>query len=274
MRGDVPLHIVEHLLVGATSESCADVLILSAIVAGVADGATGKPWDPPGGPTGRQIAETVARVLTETGPEATAESATAAATAEVARLFVAIGLEPGSGSAATFAVVHVPRRQVWRVGDPAVLVDGRRVPNRPTAEQVVANARNMVLRQRLADGARVDDLRRDDPGRIAVEPLLRALVGLRNREVPGLGYGAIDGSRVPTTLVEVIDLPADACELVIATDGYPDPAGTLVESERRLQSRLATDPLMIGGPPATKGWAPDQASFDDRAYVRVTVRGD
>jgi hypothetical protein len=265
------VRVVERCLVGAVSDvDCADVLIRAPDLVGVADGATGKPWDPPGSPDGRTLALTVAEVLA--GPRrGSAADAVAACTETIAALFAAAGLAPGSGSAATVAVLDARSRQVWRVGDVSVLIDGERFPTRPNGERMVAAARALVLTERLAAGANVDELLADDPGRATVQPLLRALVGLRNRDVPGYGYGAIDGTPVPAGLLEVIELPAGPCEVVLASDGYPYPAATLAESERLLRERLAADPLMITDPPATKGWAKGRNSFDDRAYVRARL---
>jgi hypothetical protein len=266
--------VVERALVGAASEAeCADVLVLAPRVAGVVDGATAKPWDDPNGPDGRTIALTVAARLAGLGPATTGPEAVRAVTEDVGRLLDAAGIRRGAGSAASFAVVHLGSRQVWRVGEAHVLVNGRAVPARPTGEEVVAAARALVLRSALAAGADVERLRADDPGRAAVRPLLRALVELRNRPVAGYRNAAVDGREVPPGFLDVVDLPGERCEVVVATDGYPSAAPSLAEAERLLAERLAADPLMIGEPPATKGWTPGKRSFDDRGYLRLVVPG-
>ena len=266
------MRIIEEQVVGSVSETdCADVLILGADSVGVADGATSKPWDSSEAPLGREVARMVATVLARAGGHRSAAEAVATCTVAVANLHVAAGVVPGSASAATFAVLNARSRQVWRVGDVQVLVDGVSVAPLATGERVVAAARALVLTERLMSGDNLAALSAKDPGREAVRPLLRALVGLRNRDLSGLGYGAIDGTTVPPGLIEVIELPAKECEVVLASDGYPTPAATLAESERLLRERLLADPLMIGDSPATKGLAPGRASFDDRAYVRAWV---
>jgi hypothetical protein len=65
-------------------------------------------------------------------------------------------------------------------------------------------------------------------------------------------------------------VPDGVREVVITTDGYPEPAPTLAEAERLLAERLARDPLMLE-PPETKGKRPAANSFDDRAYLRVAL---
>ncbi|MGW4062266.1 hypothetical protein ACWEGE_28565 [Amycolatopsis sp. NPDC004747] len=257
--------IVESAVVPRTSAApCADRLILGEHVLGVADGATGKPWDR--GPDGAVLAEAVAGHLAATD----ARAATAGTTALVRSLLAEAGATAGAGSAVTFCVLHRPRREVWRVGEGRVLLDGTPVPPRPTGERVVAEARALVLRRHLADGVPEATLLAEDPGRAAVQDLLRALTGLRNRPVPGYGYGAVDGQDVPDGFVEVIPIPAAVHEVVLTTDGYPEPAPDLAESERSLAVRLERDPLMLA-PPETKGLRPGANSFDDRAYLRVTL---
>ena len=59
-------------------------------------------------------------------------------------------------------------------------------------------------------------------------------------------------------------------EVVLSTDGYPAPAPTLAQAEAELAELLIRDPLRIDrAHPGTKGRRPGQASFDDRAYVRL-----
>jgi hypothetical protein len=246
-------------------------LIVGAHVVGVADGATAKPWDDPRGPDGAALAEALSVVLAGLPADTTAATAVDSATRLVADLLRANGLAPGSGSAVSFCVLHTGRRQVWRVGEARVLVDGEVHPPRTSGESVVAAARALVLRQKLAAGAAVAQLAADDPGREAVQELLRSLVGLRNVPDPRFGYPAVDGRPVPESFIEVIALPESACEVVLATDGYPEPAATLAEAERLLGARLARDPLMIADPPETKGVRPGAHSFDDRAFVRVRL---
>ncbi|MDX3193561.1 hypothetical protein PV458_34610 [Streptomyces sp. MN03-5084-2B] len=261
--------IVESAVVPRTSAvPCADRLILGEHVLGVADGATGKPWD--SGPDGAALAEAVAGHLVATASGTGARVATDSATALVRSLLAAAGAGPGEGSAVTFCVLHRPRREIWRVGEGRVLLDGTPVPPRPTGERVVAEARALVLRRHLADGVPEATLLAEDPGRAAVQELLRALGGLRNRSVARYGYGAVDGQDVPDDFVEVIPVPAGVREITLTTDGYPEAAPTLAEAERLLADRLARDPLMIEDPPETKGLRPGADSFDDRAYLRLS----
>jgi hypothetical protein len=268
----MPVHavIIESRIVGARPGALADRLILDGRLAGVVDGATAKDWDSPAAPDGARIADCVAEVIRATAGEASAAGTVRQASAAVSGLHSQAGVPAGSGSAATFAAVAVEHRQVWRVGDAHVAINGAQIAELPTGEAIVAQARALVLRQCLAAGMTVDDLRRHDRGREATQPLLRALTGLRNVAVEG-GYGAIDGRPVPDCFIELIALPDGPCEVVLATDGYPRIAQDLEQAEKFLRTRLAEDPLMIADPPATKGWMIGADSFDDRSFVRLAL---
>ena len=247
----------------------ADVIVVGDHVIGVVDGSTPKPWEEPG-PTGVDVAAAVADVLRTAHADTTLPDSVAAATAAVAALGE-LHLRPvAERPCATFAAIHLTRREVWRVGGDQVLIGSRFVPSTGAGEADVAERRAAVLREHLAAGASVDELRADDRGRAAVMPSLRELAGRRNLP-DGDGYGAIDGDGVPDRYLEVIPVPDEVGEVVLGTDGYPDLRPTLAGSESALAARLEEDPLLIACPPATKGLTPGADSFDDRAYVRVRL---
>ncbi|WP_370961145.1 hypothetical protein [Amycolatopsis sp. cg9] len=259
--------IIESGLVPrSAAEPCADRLIEGRYLVGVADGATRKSWDT--GPDGAALAEAIAGHLAGIARTCPAREVVDSATEVVEKLLAADGVAAGSGSAVSFCVLHTGRQEVWRVGEARLMLDGEPVRPRRSGERIVAEARALVLRHRLAAGAAVADLCAEDPGRAAVQQLLKALTGLRNHQDDPAGFGALDGRPVPDRFVEVIPLPRGTREVVITTDGYPEPAPTLAEAERLLAERLARDPLMID-PPETKGLRPAANSFDDRAYVRL-----
>jgi glycerophosphoryl diester phosphodiesterase len=82
----------------------------------------------------------------------------------------------------------------------------------------------------------------------------------------------VDGFPIPFQHVRTITLDFQPWEIVLATDGYPFLCPTLQESEERLSRQRSTDPLNIGPDfQATKGFHPDNNSFDDRTYIRFRV---
>lgn len=132
----MPVHavIIESRIVGARPGALADRLILDGRLAGVVDGATAKDWDSPAAPDGARIADCVAEVIRATAGEASAAGTVRQASAAVSGLHSQAGVPAGSGSAATFAAVAVEHRQVWRVGDAHVAINGAQIAELPTGE--------------------------------------------------------------------------------------------------------------------------------------------
>jgi hypothetical protein len=95
---------------------------------------------------------------------------------------------------------------------------------------------------------------------------------LRNRDSDtGWEFGAFDGTPIPTRFLEVRPVPKGASRVVLTSDGYPAPSPTLDEAETSIRELLADDPLCIEAFQAEKGLKEGMLSFDDRAYVRLSV---
>ncbi len=170
-----------------------------------------------------------------------------------------------------FVMYSAARRELWRVGDPQYLLDGQGHNPEMAVDTVVVKARQLVIQAHLLAGTAVETLRRDDPGREAVKPLLELQTNFMNRADSPYGYGAISGGEVPAQFVEIIKVPAETHEVVLASDGYPQIYGTLRESEAWLAEVLERDPLLTELHLAAKGWRPENISFDDRAYLRLEL---
>ncbi len=184
---------------------------------------------------------------------------------------VARARESSEPSGCVAAVLDAAAGRVVRVGDVSVLVDGVLYPARTVYEDLLAEQRAEHLRALIELGRTVPDLQARDLGRAAIEQLLHLGRRLWNRIPDDPGVGVLDGTSTPDSLIDVIDV-SRAVEVVLATDGYPDPRPTLDASEAALADRLRTDPLMIADPPKTKGLTPGARSFDDRLYLRVGLR--
>lgn len=171
------------------------------------------------------------------------------------------------------AVLDAVAGHIVRVGDIHVVVDGRHYPPVRTLDELLGAQRARFLQQYLALGCPVEAMRALDPGRVSIQPAIETGRKMWNRSAGQFGTGRIDGTSTPDELVDVIDVTA-ASEVVMATDGYIEPHGTLDESEQLLAERIGRDPLMIEAPPQTKGVAPGANSFDDRLYLRVALTTD
>ena len=69
----------------------------------------------------------------------------------------------------------------------------------------------------------------------------------------------------------LFQVPKGVSQVVITSDGYPRILPSLQQSEDLLARLLAEDPLCIGPLRSTKGVKPGNASFDDRAYLRIRL---
>jgi glycerophosphoryl diester phosphodiesterase len=265
------LTVDEQLVVAKTGDpaTCEDAVATTADFAFVFDGATDKDPAPEGASTsGRVAGQALAAAVAGLDPGIDVAGAVAELSDVLARL------EPqreGVRPSATFAGYSARRREVWRVGDCHWLTETSGGGTQSRIDRVTSQARAAMLRALVASGSSVEELRRDDPGRRMILPLLRQQHVFRNAEKDRrFGFAAIDGSAVPPRFIE--SQPIDAgTTLVLATDGYPRVFLTLAETEAYLERDIERDPLRIGRHASTKGVAPGEASFDDRAYVRLTT---
>lgn len=261
--------VIEQMTVARhPQEPNGDTLVVGPHVVGVVDGSTAKGWES-GTTTGIDVAATVAWLLSGLADEHLTTAAHRLAR-EVLHLPGIADTDPVDRPCATFSLVHLQRREVWRVGDQHVLVGPRAVPTLSRAEHDVARRRAELIRGMLAAGRSREALQQHDAAREQIQELLHGLNRRRNVDQDG-GFGAVDGSDVPRRFLEVHPIPVEVEEVVLATDGYPEVFADLARTEANLQARLERDPLLIEDPPATKGRMHGAVSFDDRAYVRVRV---
>ena len=241
-----------------------DSCVVTDYAAAVFDGATDKNDSPPPTP-GRLAAVALAERLAEISEDLHPEALVKELHAAVAPLATG-GREP----TAVAAVVHVPSRQVIRVGDVAVGINGAFDIPRKRIDEIAGDARAALLGARLSAGASMEYLLEADPGREMILPLLRESRQWRNRPDSPYGFAAIDGAETPVGMIDVFDVPPRS-EVVLATDGYPSPQPTLAASERVLAESISRDPLRLGPPAGTKGVRPGHDSFDDRTYLRMRL---
>ncbi|MEH1168962.1 hypothetical protein V6V47_26620 [Micromonospora sp. CPCC 205539] len=184
------------------------------------------------------------------------------------------GLTAAERPSAAVTVYSRARREIWQIGDVGFTYRGLPASvgqPRKRVDRVAASFRAAVLAAEAAAGTiNMDRAVEADPGRLAARALTGRQGALRNSIGP-YGYAAIDGRPVPPSLVVVHPVPDGIDELMIASDGYPVIGETLAASESELASLLAKDPWCVAELAGTKALAPGQASFDDRAYLRIRL---
>jgi hypothetical protein len=266
--------VAESFVIGKAprASSCQDAIEVTDRHAAVIDGTTTvDPCTCCGSSAGGRAAAVVANAVRDL--PADAALATFLKRAEEELVLATRGLPcGGQGWSASAAVFSAVRREVWVVGDVGVAIDGRFAAHRKAIDEVSARARAAVLRAASLDGVPDRTLLAEDPGRRAILPLLRAQQSFRNRTAAGeLAYAVLAPERTPLELCTVDDVPAGARTLVLATDGYPAIRRDLAATESHLQELLDADPLCCRINVQTKGVRPGNRSFDDRAYLRLSL---
>ena len=146
------------------------------------------------------------------------------------------------------------RKEVWMVGDCQAIIDGEYYDNSKPYEQEIAMQRAALIK----NGMSPKEARR------AIEPqLIKAMLEGQNRQ-----YAVIDGTPIYIPGTRIVT--ASHC-VVLASDGYPTLLPTLHESEEALAQHLTDDPQNITDFIATKGLVEGNVSFDDRAYIKLTI---
>ncbi len=205
-------------------------------------------------PTARAFADTLAQILTKAvaavGDEVSADT----------RWPVAV---------LTCASAH--RREVWRIGDGHVVLDGDLNTGGSRIGKAACGFRAAVNAALLNKGMPLDELIETDPGAHARRQLIDIQQHLAN-EVGPWGYGCINGQRVPDEYIEVMSIPKGGAEIIIASDGYLAVLSTLAETEAQLRLMMQRDPAAIGELwPIGKSTRSGANAPDDRAYLRFTV---
>ena len=153
------------------------------------------------------------------------------------------------------------------VGDCQCLIGGEYFDNPKPYEQQLAEMRAEKVRELLAAGTPQSALLQShDPAREVMIPTMLQVMHHQN-----VTYAVVDGFPIPESKVRIIPLDFQPWEIVLASDGYPQLAATLEESEALLAHQRDADPLNIGTFKATKAFIEGNNSFDDRTYIRFEI---
>src|SRR5690242_3097771 len=127
-------------LSSGSSDPGNDRVVVGANAIAVLDGSTERTDD--GVAHGGVLADEVADCVMRLGPSTTVNEFLRLATERVAQKKAAAGVELPAGACVTIAVIHLGRSEIWRIGDPHLLVDGMPHPRPPitSPEAVLAQA--------------------------------------------------------------------------------------------------------------------------------------
>lgn len=264
---------------GQDCQDCEDLIHFSKDFVAVIDGFTSKTdrrWD--GQTGGRAAVEIIDKAFNMMPHDCTAREAVELMTRMIQdayRDFDAtdvVKTDPKQRMAAFFAAISLFRRELWVIGDCQALLGGQIVTNRKIVDHVLANVRALKLELEMLKGATIEQLRQNDTGREIIMPLLEEQSRLQNNPAAGdYWYPVVDGFPIPSEGIIVQPIPGNVSHIVLATDGYPVLKDSLKESEDILQEILRKDPLLFREYKSTKGMLKGNASFDDRAFLKIKL---
>lgn len=250
-----------------------DAIVITPDFIAVLDGVTSKQCPLVEGMTGGRFAAMAAkRAIERMPPEIEGVAAVRYLGGELRESLAAkMRLSPQVDPPAVVAALYSrARKEIWRVGDLSLLIDGVLHRREKEVDRVASGARALAIEIALSSGTSPEEIACNDIGRNLIMPLLKGQHIFANQS--GLyGYAVIDGSEVPESLIEIFAVE-NVPEIVIASDGYPELAATLADSEAFLVEILSDDPLLFRRHKSTKGMQAGNISFDDRSYVRFLTK--
>lgn len=173
---------------------------------------------------------------------------------------------------ASMVVYSKSLNQLWFYGDCKALVDGIQYENPKFIDEVMLDARKMVIEGELLLGRTKESILKDDIGRDYINKLLSyQRLFLHSRDETPLAFSSIDGFDFRLEDIKVVSLRGDVSEIVMTSDGYNDLRETLLDTENILKDSLKNDPLSINELKGFKVYSDEFNSFDDRSYIRIKL---
>lgn len=255
--------ITEQFICGKhTAADCEDGIVITNDFAAVIDGSTSKTPKrlDPSMKNGRFAMLLISEYIKQMPADYTMNNFCRGITLRIAEEYAKRGIaedmakHPEERLTASVIIYSNSRKEVWMVGDCQAIIDGEHYDNSKPYEQEIAMQRATLIKNGMSP----------KEARCAIEPqLIKAMLEGQNRQ-----YAVIDGTPIymPGTCI----VTASHC-VVLASDGYPTLLPTLHESEEALAQHLTDDPQNITDFIATKGLVEGNVSFDDRAYIKLTI---
>ena len=255
--------ITEHFICGKhTADDCEDGIVVSNDFAAVIDGSTSKTPTrlDPSMKNGRFAMLLISEYIKQMPADYTMSDFCQGITLRIAEEYNKRSIaermaeHPEERLTASALIYSKSRKEVWMVGDCQAIIDGTYYDNSKPYEQKIAMQRATLIK----NGMSPKDARR------TIEPqLIKAMLEGQNQQ-----YAVIDGTPIYMPGTRIVKA---SNSVVLASDGYPTLLSTLKECEEALALHLTEDPQNIGDFVATKGLVEGNISFDDRAYIKLTL---
>ncbi len=255
--------ITEQFICGKhIAADCEDGIVITNDFAAVIDGSTSKTPKrlDPSMKNGRFAMLLISEYIKQMPADYTMNNFCRGITLRIAEEYAKRGIaedmakHPEERLTASVIIYSNSRKEVWMVGDCQAIIDGEHYDNSKPYEQEIAMQRATLIKNGMSP----------KEARCAIEPqLIKAMLEGQNRQ-----YAVIDGTPIYMPGTRIVT--ASHC-VVLASDGYPTLMPTLHESEEALAQHLTDDPQNITDFIATKGLVEGNVSFDDRAYIKLTI---
>lgn len=258
-----------------------DGIIITSDFAAIIDGATAKSnFEMNGKKTGRLAMELALEAIRKFPKDIDAKEAISRITNEIYNFYVEHHLldelkaQPGKRFTANGVIYSYARNEVWQVGDCQCIIGNLYSSNEKEIDGIMANARSAFNEVALANGtATMQSLAEHDLGRDFIAPFLSRQAILQNNPDKNQRYAFPVFDGFPVNMEQVNIFPVGKVkEIILSSDGYPRLFSTLKESECYLMNILKNDPLCMRQYKSTKGIKNGNCSFDDRAYLRISLK--
>jgi hypothetical protein len=173
---------------------------------------------------------------------------------------------------ASMIVYSKAKRQIWIIGSGLAIIGQEYINSPLLLEDICSQVRSYFIQSEILRGITEEDLRKLDTGREFIKPLLVRQIMFQNSDNPSdFNFYVIDGFFKNPQGIQIIDIPNNLNEIVIASDGYPEIFDTLDKTEKFLKNVITDDPLCYKRYKTTKGVQQGNISFDDRSYVKISL---
>jgi hypothetical protein len=287
------MKIIESFSTSAKGDKTEDLIVETPGFYGVFDGVTGikAEWLQEGRTMGQWGSFLAGEALKELPPDATLENFAALASKKIAEARKSFGLTAADRLATTALIL--PRRhplEIWSIGDSHY---GYRLKNGEWSgcvqnkyyDSITTNYRHLVVTQEILDKGMPQTQEQRAAliklGRSCINEALSKQMLWANHPDPAekLGFGVLTGTTVPAHHMFTYRLPDNTAEVVLCSDGLPEPVETAADAKALLAELLKTDPLLLGKNRLNfvgikcfvQGDGTVAGCYDDVSYLRIAV---
>jgi len=287
------MKVTETFSASPKGDKSEDLIVETPGFFGVFDGVTSvkADWLQEGRTMGQWGSFLAGEALKELPPEATLENFAILATKKIAEARKSFGLSASDRLASTALIL--PKRRpldVWSIGDSHY---GYRLKNgswHPCVQNkyydsVTTTYRHVVVTQEILDKGMPKTQEERAAliklGRSCIHEALSKQMLWANHPDPAekLGFGVLTGTPIPAHHMFTHRLPDDTAEIVLCSDGLPEPTETAATGKALLAELHDTDPFLLGKNRLNfvgiKGFVQGDGSiadyYDDVSYLKVAV---